>query len=194
MRFKSSHICILHNTIACSMLIWSYINSLPAGELRLKEKDLGVLTDILKGAVTKWKVIGLALGFLDAELTEIEHKPLLIPEGDTGYFREMLSRWLKWAPSNHRWPTLEALALTLNKAGEESLAYNLKEQYLSQNGECCVHVFKCVSSESSHTYRISLFNTVKHLYFGMQPSSAWRPVWCFLHQLWDAFHTLSIYR
>ena len=91
----------------------------------------------------------MALGFLDAELTEIEHKPLLIPEGDTGYFREMLSRWLKWAPSNHLWPTLEALALALNKAGEESLAYDLKEQYLSQNGECCVHVFKCVSSESS---------------------------------------------
>jgi len=128
----------------------------------------------LKGAVTKWKVIGLALGFLDAELTEIEHKPLLIPEGDMGYFREMLSWWLKWAPSNHPWPTLETLALALNKAGEERLAYDLKEQYLTQNGECCVHIFKCVSSESSHAYRISLFNvnTVKHLYFGMQPSSA----------------------
>jgi len=119
-------------------------------------------------------VIGLALGFLNAELTAIERKPLLIPEGDMGYFREMLSWWLKWAPSNHPWPTLETLALALNKAGEERLAYDLKEQYLTQNGECCVHIFKCVSSESSHAYRISLFNvnTVKHLYFGMQPSSA----------------------
>ena len=63
--------------------------------------------------------------------------------------REMLSRWLKWAPSNHPWPTLEGLALALNKAGKESLAYDLKEQYLTQNGECCVHVFKYVSSGSS---------------------------------------------
>ena len=108
-----------------------------AAEIRLKEKDLANLTHILKGAVAKWKTIGLTLGIPDADLTAIERKPLLIPEGDSGYFRDMLSQWLKWAPPNHRWPTLEALAMVLNEAGEESRAYGLREQYLAPNGECC---------------------------------------------------------
>ena len=117
------------------------VDSSPAGEMRLSVRDLSVLTRTLKGAAARWKTIGLALGFLDDELTIIQRKPLLIPEGDTGYFRDMLSRWLKWAPPNHRWPTLEVLAAALNEAGEECLAYDLKQQYLSQNGECCAHHF-----------------------------------------------------
>ena len=103
--------------------------------MRLRERDLAGLTHTLKGAEAKWMTIGLALGFLDDELTIIQHKPLLIPEGVTGYFRDLLSRWLKWAPPNHRWPTLEALATALNEAGEEGRAYDLKQLYLAQNGE-----------------------------------------------------------
>ena len=86
--------------------------------------------DLLKPATPHWKTIGLALGFLDHELNIIEHKH--VPEGVTGYFREMLSQWLKWAPSNHSWPTLEALQPALQKSGHEGLAVNLIPEFIKR--------------------------------------------------------------
>jgi len=93
---------------------------------------------ILKSAAAKWQQIGLELGFLSSELTIIERKPMLLQEGDTDYFREMLTQWLKWAPPNNPWPTLEALSSALQNAGEESLAYSLRELYLGQSGKFVV--------------------------------------------------------
>ena len=100
----------------------------------LTEKDLVILLETLKPATPQWKAIGLALGFLDYELTTIERTPLLIPEGLTGYFREMLSQWLKWAPPNHSWPTLEALALALHSCGHEGLGVHLIPMFLQKKG------------------------------------------------------------
>ena len=71
------------------------------GDIILTAKDLEILLCILKPATSQWKTVGLALGFLDHELTIIEQTPLLIPEGLNGYFREMLGQWLRWAPPNH---------------------------------------------------------------------------------------------
>ena len=93
---------------------------------------------ILKSAAAKWKQIGLNLRFLSSELTIIERKPMLLQEGDTDYFREMLTQWLKWAPPNHPWPTLEALSSALQNAGEESLAYSLRKLYSGQSGKFVV--------------------------------------------------------
>ena len=91
----------------------------------MKESDLSILLDLLKPVTPQWKTLGLSLGFLDNELTTIECKPLLITEGVNGYFREMLSQWLRWAPPNHPWPTLEALQPALQSTGHEGLAVNL---------------------------------------------------------------------
>ena len=85
-------------------------------------EDLHFLTEKLKPAAPQWKTVGLTLGFPYDELTIIEHKPMLIPEGDSGYFREMLSQWLKWAPPNHRWPTVGNLADAVQGSGHEGLA------------------------------------------------------------------------
>ena len=74
----------------------------------------------------------MALGFLNHKLTTIEGKPLLIPEGATGYFREMLSQWLRWAPPNHSWPTLEALQLALQRSGHENLAVSLIPEFIQR--------------------------------------------------------------
>ena len=88
----------------------------------LADRDLYTLTEILKPAAPQWRNIGGTLGILDSDLTIIQHKPVLIQEGITGYLREMLSQWLKWAPPNHPLPTLEALAVALQSSGHESLA------------------------------------------------------------------------
>ena len=98
----------------------------------LAEQDLCILTEILRPAAPQWKTVGLDLGFLDHDLTITEHKPLLIPEGPPGYFREILSQWLKWAPPNHSSPTLENLALALQSSGHEDLAVTLKQKYFQR--------------------------------------------------------------
>ena len=107
----------------------------------LKEQDLYILLGIIKSARPQWKQIGLALGFPYDELTTIEQKPLLIPEGSTGYITEMLNLWLKWAPSKHEYPTLTALAIALRKSGQETIAATLREQFNQQKGIImCVYV------------------------------------------------------
>ena len=95
----------------------------------LTEQNLHILTEILKKAAPQWKTIGLALGFLNYELTTIEQKLSLIAEGPLGYFREMLSQWLKWAPPNHSSPTLENLAPALQTSGHENLAVTLGSNF-----------------------------------------------------------------
>lgn len=57
----------------------------------LTEQDLFILLQIMEPATPKWKTMGLALGFLYDQLTVIERKPMFIPEGDSGYIREMLN-------------------------------------------------------------------------------------------------------
>ena len=88
----------------------------------LKGSDLPIILDLLKPVAPKWKTLGLSLGFLDNELAIIESAPLLIPEGVPGYFREMLSQWLRWAPPIHPCPTFEALQPALQSTGHEGLA------------------------------------------------------------------------
>ena len=89
----------------------------------------------MRPAAPQWQMIGGALGFLDSDLTIIQNSPMLIPEGPTGYFRQMLSQWLKWAPPNHRWPTLEALETALRSSGHEKLAFQLRSLFfLKQKG------------------------------------------------------------
>ena len=113
----------------------NYIVCVTLGDgIILTEKDLSILLDSLKPATPHWKAVGLALGFLDHELITIEHTTLLIPEGLTGYFREMLSQWLKWAPPNHSWPTLEALRPALQSCGQEGLAVQLMPLFLKKKG------------------------------------------------------------
>ena len=102
----------------------------------LTEQDLFVLLQILKPATPKWKTLGMALGFLYDQLTVIERKPMLIPEGDSGYVRDMLNQWLKWAPPNHEQPTVTALVTALQKCQEENLAAKLRAEFKRKKGMC----------------------------------------------------------
>ena len=64
------------------------------GHIILREKELVIFLETLKPATPHWKTVGLALGFLDYELTAIECTPLLIPEGLTERDAEPC-QWLK---------------------------------------------------------------------------------------------------
>ena len=119
--------------LACVNKMYLLLLSLD-GAIILAEQHLHILTEILKPAATEWKTIGLALGFLNSDLTIIEHKPLLIPKGVTGFFSEMLSQWLKWAPPDHPSPTLENLAPTLQRSGHEDLAVRLTTTFPQRKG------------------------------------------------------------
>ena len=100
----------------------------------LSGDDLHILTEIMKPAAPQWRTIGGSLGIPDSNLNIIQHTPILLLEGPPGYFREMLSQWLKWAPPNHPWPTLEALAAALQINGQEGLAVNLKSVFQQRKG------------------------------------------------------------
>ena len=104
------------------------------GDIILCGRDLYILTEILRPASPQWRTIGGSLGILNSDLNIIQHTPLLIAEGLPGYFREMLSQWLKWAPPNHPQPTLEALEVAIHRSSHEELAVNLKSMFLQKKG------------------------------------------------------------
>ena len=93
--------------------------------------DLHGLLILLQCVAAKWRSIGLALGFLDRELHVIEIKPENVDGGPLHCFRDLLSRWLKWEPPNHTWPTVKDLARALRHpfVGEKRLANKLEEEY-----------------------------------------------------------------
>jgi len=100
------------------------------------EQDLLNLLTIVGGAATQWKTVGTLLGMLNSELATIEQRPLLISEGSTGYFREMLSQWLKRGPPRHDWPSIRSLVSAVRNAGQERMAHDLQENYLLKGGRC----------------------------------------------------------
>ena len=126
-RSSKSHILPQNFEVLYQLHVLPWSDSLDNGII-LTEQDLHILTQRLKPATPQWKAVGLALGFLDHELTTIESKPLLVPEGTTGYFRELLSQWLKWAPPNHPSPTIKSLGDALQCSGHESLEVDLMTQ------------------------------------------------------------------
>ena len=119
--------------LSCSEFLTLILLSCHSGSnVTLEERDLIILLDLLRSAAPQWKTLGLALGFLNYELITIEQNPALILECPPGHFREMLSQWLKWAPPNHSWPTLEALQPALQRCGHENLAVNLIPEFIQR--------------------------------------------------------------
>ena len=96
--------------------------------MELNEDSIQHLLTVTGKAAPQWQDIGIHLGFKASELRLIEVRPLLIPEGAPGFYREMIAQWLEWAPPNHPQPTVEALASALRKAGRERLALELEQK------------------------------------------------------------------
>lgn len=77
----------------------------------------------------KWKEIGIHLGFRPGELDNIQSNAHLATDMPVYCLREMLTRWLQWAPEDSRgstsFATLEALKTALTKAGLGAAAHDL---------------------------------------------------------------------
>ena len=90
-------------------------------DLILKKYHHSILFSQLNRHASKWKEIGIYLGFLNDELDIIVAKPSLYHEGTKGFLCEMLSEWLEWAPGDQRgskeYATLEALKRAVSSAG-----------------------------------------------------------------------------
>ena len=108
----------------------------PPGTEELSKEDLGILLHVCHSAAPRWKDIGIHLGIDPDQLKIISRHPELIVEGIDGYFREMLTLWLKQAPPKHRLPSLESLTKALRKDNvhEERLAWDLKKRFLQERG------------------------------------------------------------
>lgn len=68
-----------------------------------------MLINVLDQAATKWKEIGLNLGFSSDDLNCIEQDPSLVMKGVKAYFQELLRQWLEWKPQDDHLPTITAL-------------------------------------------------------------------------------------
>ena len=96
--------------------------------MELRAEHLQLLLTLTNEAAPLWQTIGLELGFTSKELSAIESKSPLIPEGAVGYYREMVAQWLQWATPNHPLPTVEALTSALRKTGMEQLALQIESE------------------------------------------------------------------
>ena len=90
----------------------------------LSDRDLERLSKAVRKASHAWKDIGERLGFQHNELDAITRKNGCTEEHH--YVKELLNRWLKWAPPNHDLPTEMQLVECLQKAGEERVAYDMQ--------------------------------------------------------------------
>ena len=99
---------------------------------QLTEQHKSVLLNQLTKHSTRWREIGLPLGFLPTELDNIQDRPLLLSRAPTSWLRAMLSEWLQWAPGDSRgstsFATLEGLKTALGKAGLGAAAHDLSVQ------------------------------------------------------------------
>ena len=150
----------------------------------------------MRPAAPQWRTIGGSLGILDSDLGIIQHKPALIQEGTTGYLREMLSQWLKWASPNHPSPTLEALVVALQNIGHESLAVNLKSMFLQRKGWFVCMLYSTVSNEAlCEYYKKSCVHgpcgTAKHhVWYNVPRLQAQFYLYC-LKSLWKVLQYMS---
>ena len=98
--------------------------------IRLTDKTLPVLFRQLKKHASKWREIGLHLGFLPGELSNIEARPTLLQGAPVSYLGALLEELIQWAPGDSRgstsFTTLDSLKAALNDAGLGAAAHDLK--------------------------------------------------------------------
>ena len=98
--------------------------------VRLTDKTLSFVFRQLKIHAYKWREIGLHLGFLPGELSNIEARPTLIKDAPVSCLGALLEESTKWAPGDSRgstgFTTLDSLKAALMHAGLAAAAHDLK--------------------------------------------------------------------
>ena len=97
--------------------------------VRITAKDIPALFRQLKKHASKWREIGVHLGFLPGELCNIETRPTLIQEAPVSFLGALLEEWIQWAPGDSRgstsFATIESLKRALMDAGLGAAAHDL---------------------------------------------------------------------
>ena len=125
--------------------------TLESDQPTLGPDHLSEFFEAVKGAKEKWKNIGTSIGFRHGELDAITCTIGLTD--DTGYFRELLKRWLNRAPPRHSFPRVEELASALREAGMHRTAYDLEhnsftDHLLSKLKQCFQYLCSSLNCNS----------------------------------------------
>ena len=100
-------------------------------ETRLSNKHLSRLFHQLRNQATRWRDIGVNLGFRRDELETIQSSLFHLQGAPESWLMVLLEEWLKWAPGDDRgstrYATLEGLQATLVKCGLGAIAQYIQD-------------------------------------------------------------------
>ena len=86
-------------------------------DMRLTEKELATLLELIHVSSSKWDMIGTVLGFDPSEIKKIKNMPSLFKTAPTSFLKELLSQWVQWPTLSHPTkPTLRALCTSLRSS------------------------------------------------------------------------------
>ena len=89
----------------------------PTEGARVSDRDVSFLVGLLCTHAHKWNGIGLALGFLPGELSNIS---CIYPPSPQRHLTELLSKWAQWPTASHpQPPTVEGLSAALRSNSVE---------------------------------------------------------------------------
>ena len=92
----------------------------------LSESHLAKLFTTLRNHATKWRDIGMHLGFVAGELDNIQGRPLLLQGAPESWLGAMLTDWLRRSSDDScGGPTLDNLKLALCKSGLGAVSNSL---------------------------------------------------------------------
>ena len=94
---------------------------------KYEDEDMSLLYEKLISHSSKWRDIGIFLGFHSAELDKIEAQPLKLANAPNSWLSAMLAQWLQWVPGDGRGSTIVA--------NEDSLKHALIKAGLSDTAQ-----------------------------------------------------------
>ena len=98
----------------------SYLILGDESQVTIVSKHLPALMKQLKTHASKWRTVGIHLGFILGELSNIEARPSLTPDAPLSWLSAMLEEWIQWAPGDNRGSTSFANLQELKDALREA--------------------------------------------------------------------------
>ena len=113
--------------------LWLVVTPVATEKCKLSESHLPELLIKLNDHASRWRDIGMYLGFRKGELDNIAGSPLLWTESPRSWLREILGAWLEWAPGDSRgsdaFASIENLKCALDKSGLAQTALDIQSHF-----------------------------------------------------------------
>ena len=108
----------------CVVITWLYssitvsnVATDSALDVKLTEKYIATLLELIHTFSSKWDEIGTMLEFAPSEIENIRNMPLLVAKAPKSWLKELLSQWVQWPTLSHPTkPTLRALCTSLRSS------------------------------------------------------------------------------